>query len=468
MKSKIDLYEECIPYFNKFVTKQNNSEEQKQNDLKDHLFYLFGRKKFYYHKHENRILKTSKLPQRIAALYQKGTFKIELERKQDNSMSRRESLERKVGNATERQLALYKQGVAKIRQQIMMSSSQHQEHKNDSTDPPTNIRTKTGISTKEQIKRTRHLSLYELGVKKQRERRNRQEVTELNSQKQEVLGLRKGDSNNYSKRPHRLLHNLVSSKMDRPIPFSEKLSTEIKDSSFSSRHETALNVVTNGIAGVVSTLALDLPEIYDLQKRSPTSLTTPLRKQKKAAINISKLYTMSKKYISDQSSTKSAKNICNDSLHDDAVNADTTNAPPELRLRGLVIQYLQDVVKAEQENRRSKRHQKYSDMEHPEDSEIESAESTRNHIVHDILPEEESSYDDPMNILHDATSKTITMATESFSGGNQQLSTDQVSSCGMSLHEGSVSSGRSCVGCWYVSECTCWDGIVEMMLSEQD
>jgi hypothetical protein len=459
MKSKIDSYEECIPYFNMFVTKQNNSEEQeKQHDLKNDFY--FGRKKFYYDEHENCILKTSKLPQRIDALYQKGTFKIALERKQDNSMSRRESLlERKVGkNANERQLALYKQGVAKIRQQIM--SSPKYQHKNDPTDP-TKIRTKTGISKKE-IKR-RQLSLYELGVKKQRERRNRQELTELNGQKQEVLGQPKGDNNNYYKGLHRLLHNLVS-KMDHPIPFSETSSAEIKDSSFSSRHETALNVVSNGIAGAISTLALDLPEIYDLQKSPTTSLTT-LRKKKKAVMNISKLCTMSK-YILDQSSTKTAINICHDSaLHDDVANADMKNAL-ELGLRGIVIQYLQDFVKEDQ--RRSKMLQKYSYMDFPQGIEIESAvsSSTRNdHVVLDLSSEEEEepSRDNPMNIFH-ATSKAI-IATESLLGNQQLNTTDQVSSCGgISLHEGSLSSGgRNClVGCWYGS-----DGI-EMMLLEHD
>lgn len=452
VQSRTQSLEECLDDANVFLTKQIDLAEQKEADEEDaptndssHKISFFSRGRAkgqeYFFFDPNQLL-----PDRIEALYQRGTFKIALKKKQETTPKGSHHGSNEVGDANERQLALYKQGVAKIRQQRMSTYNSKQEnHPTDLTD----IRTKTVIS--DRISR-RQRSLYVLGVRKQREK-NRQGIAVLNSQ-QKVL-IPKGDGN-YYRRLYHLLHSLVA-KIERPLPLSETLSTEIEES-YSSRSETALNVVTTGIADIFSTLALDLPEIRGLQK-SPTSLTT-LTKEKKLAMNLSKLSTMSNNML-QQSSTKTAIRKCQESLRvtssyqqkDDDIDINAL----ELGLRGIVVQYLLDAV---EESQRSKRLEQYSDVVSLEDCDVETVESS-NRLVFDLVSEE-SWHEDSMSNSH-ATSQTLT-ATESFSG-NRQLSTDLVSSSGKSCQEGLVSSERSCLG-WSGSDHTS-DGL-EMLLGQDD
>jgi hypothetical protein len=453
VQSRTQSLEEYLDDANVFLTKQIDLAEQKEADDEDVLptngssheisFFNSGRAKGQEYSFFEPI---QLLPDRIEALYQRGTFKIALKKKQETTPKGNQHGRNKVADANERQLALYQQGVAKIRQQRMCTYNSKQEnHPTDLTD----VRTKTVIS--DRISR-RQRSLYVLGVRKQRAK-NRQGIAILNSQ-QEVL-IPKGDGN-YYRRLYHLLHNLVA-KIERPLPLGETLSTEIEESS-SSRSETALNVVKNGIADIISTLKRDLPEIRGLQK-SPTSLTT-LKKEKKLAMNLSKLSNMSNN-MSQQSSTKTAILQCQKSLRVTSSyqqnDADIDMNALELGLRGIVVQYLLDAVK---ESQRSKRLEKYSDVVSLEDCDVETVESS-NRLVFDLVSEE-SWHEDSMSNSH-ATSQTLT-ATESFSG-NRQLSADLVSSSGKSCQWGLVFSERSCLG-WSGSDQTS-DGL-EMLLEHDD
>jgi hypothetical protein len=397
----------------------------------------------FWVKKQEYVLEPNPLPERIETLYQQGSFKIALEKKKDSNMLKEyRHKERKVVDANERQLALYKQGVAKIRQQRLSSSKSHQ-HESD----PTDIHKKTVIS-KRTIRRQR--SLYTLGVKKLRER-NRKEVLVINQE--EAL---KGRDNDYYKRLYQHLHSFVA-KMENPVPFSETLSTEIEDS-LPSRHETAFDAVTKGIAGIFSAFALDFPEIHNLRK-TVTSVST-LSKEKKAVINLSKLCTMSN-HLSHQSSTNTAMNKISESSrcpsilhHHHAGDADIDMDALKVGLRGIVTQYLLETVK---ENERSRILGKYDVT--AEDSDVESVESS-NCLVLELVSESIED-GDPMNTSL-STPRTIT-ASESFSGN---LLCSYLVSCDKSLHE-SASSSRSCNGCSSHSHIA-GDGGIEMMLENDD
>jgi hypothetical protein len=267
-----------------------------------------------------------------------------------------------------------------------------------------------------------------MGVKKLRER-NRQELAVISQE-----AVPKGDRDYYYRRLHHHLHNFVA-EIENPVPFSETLSTEIEDPS-NSRHETTFDTaVTKGIAGIFSTLAHDFPEIHHLRKSTINAAT--LTKEKKAAMNLSKLCIKSKHLLHQQSSTKTAIKkeevdelisfSMNTQQHDDAyVNMHTL----ELGLRGIVVQYLQDAVKDFQRN---KMLEKYNLA--LEDGDIGTVQSS-NQLVIKLLSE--SNEDSPTMDTSHVTPPTIT-ETESFSGNHRSM---DLVSC-KSLHD-SVSSGRSC------------------------
>jgi hypothetical protein len=238
--TKVDSYKEYIHDFQYFLDKRDREEQILQEDAKDEFF--FGSKTCY---NRQNILKTSKIPQRVEMLYEKGTVKIALERKRGTAMSNK-SHEREPAEANERQLALYKQGVAKIRQRrprkrgTAMSNKSHERepaganerqlalykqgvakirqqrqsaYKSQHQSDPATIKTVKGISRRQQ-------SLYLLGVKKLRER-NRKGLVVLSQ-------VPKGNSH-YIKGMYQVLPNFVA-KMEHPMPFTETLLTEILES----------------------------------------------------------------------------------------------------------------------------------------------------------------------------------------------------------------------------------------------
>lgn len=368
IQSKIQTDDECLQDVNLFLTKLHNRAEQRQreqeeeeqddtsrnnknnNEEGDDAFFcsLGSRQK----QNKNYRSTMNQLPKRIATLHQMGSLKIALDKIRDTTAAKttngtsgasRTRILSKFGGTSNRQLALYELGTAKIRQQ--RKSSSKSQHENGPMHIHSRILSVTqGPNTT--IRRQR--SLYILGAKKLLDR-NRKEVTTGTNQQVPSSG-----HSDYYKRLHQRLHNLVA-KMKNPIScYNSETSlsgVEIEDppSCESGHHKTAFGIATKGIAGMFSTITHDFPGIRILSESSISYAT--LTKEQKTAFNVSKLCTKSQQLLLHQSSTKPPaimKKVdksfrCTGAQHDD--DGDTTNMNAlKLGLRGIAIQYLQDAI----------------------------------------------------------------------------------------------------------------------------
>lgn len=419
----------------------NNSSS---NNKMDHASLVFRGDSTRSRKEINECpLATNHLPERIATLYQQGRCKIALKKIRDSTAAAASTKDTihdhdlKFRDASDRQMALYEQGVAKIRQQRMSSSSSISRRKNDGS---------AVICKKADINRnnsSRQISLYIMGVNKLRERKRQEVAHQIKNQE-----LSKRDSD-YYKRLYQRLHNLVA-KIDNPIPFrSETLSTGIEENpsfSYESRHEKApIDLsATNGIAGILSRTLF--PQIHDLCKSGAATL----RQEKKAAMNLSKLCSQSK-HLLRQSSTKNAiRKEVDESFFRSATtksrqhnDAYVNKYALEVGLRGIVIQYMEDTITEIERNQLLKK----CDVTSEDDDRIEGVESSNSQIVlkrtlvttNENLPSSRRMLDTSF-----LTMPTIT-ETESFSGN--YFSTNLVSYNSLQdepFYE-PVAFGRSCI-----------------------
>mmetsp|Transcript_3844 Transcript_3844/g.7366 ORF Transcript_3844/g.7366 Transcript_3844/m.7366 type:complete len:501 (+) Transcript_3844:337-1839(+) len=444
IQRQVRLYDEYLHDVGLFLTKQLDlaelrgtrrevgSSSNSSNNKMDHASLVFWGEPTRTRRENNECpLATNHLPERIATLYQQGRCKIALEKIRDSTAAAAASTkdmshdhDMKFRDASDRQMALYEQGVAKIRQQRMSSSSSISRRENDG---PAVIRKKADIFSNRNNYSSRQISLYIMGVNKLRERKRQEVAHQIKNQE-----LSKCDSD-YYKRLYQRLHNLVA-KIENPIPLfrSETLSTEIKENpsspSYDSRHGKALFDLsaTNGIAGILSTLPYDFPEIHDLCKSGAGTL----RNEKKAAMNLSKLCSRSK-HLLLQSSTKT---VIRKEVDESFFRSATTKSRQHndvhvnkyalaVGLRGIVIQYLEDTVKEIERNRLLKK----CDITSENIYSIEGVESGNSQIVmKTILITSNENLPNSSRMLDPSrlTMPTIT-ETESFSGN--YLSTNLVS-----------------------------------------
>jgi len=248
--------------------------------------------------------------------------------------------ELKFSLANERQLALYHQGVAKIRQQRLLSS----QSKIDSTD---NSR-KTVIFHKINY---RQRSLYMLGVRKVRQR-NRHESVYSSHQ------VPKSKSSGYYHRLYQLVNkfqakmsSITTQGKDSLLDSSNNISVEEELSL--SRHEAPFDVATYRTAGIFTKMEHDFPDIH---KISEIVGAVSLTKEKRAVMNISKLCTKAQRHVLDRYSIEKARgklvtgSLCipmtqREWCNDIRTEVDTDTL--KLGLRGIVIQYLQDTITRE-------------------------------------------------------------------------------------------------------------------------
>eukprot|EP00557_Chaetoceros_sp_GSL56_P002601 CAMPEP_0176495648 /NCGR_PEP_ID=MMETSP0200_2-20121128/10772_1 /TAXON_ID=947934 /ORGANISM="Chaetoceros sp., Strain GSL56" /LENGTH=545 /DNA_ID=CAMNT_0017893547 /DNA_START=365 /DNA_END=2002 /DNA_ORIENTATION=- len=435
IQRQVRLYDEYLHDVGLFLTKQLDlaelrgtrrevgSSSNSSNNKMDHASLVFWGEPTRTRRENNECpLATNHLPERIATLYQQGRCKIALEKIRDSTAAAAASTkdmshdhDMKFRDASDRQMALYEQGVAKIRQQRMSSSSSISRRENDG---PAVIRKKADIFSNRNNYSSRQISLYIMGVNKLRERKRQEVAHQIKNQE-----LSKCDSD-YYKRLYQRLHNLVA-KIENPIPLfrSETLSTEIKENpsspSYDSRHGKALFDLsaTNGIAGILSTLPYDFPEIHDLCKSGAGTL----RNEKKAAMNLSKLCSRSK-HLLLQSSTKT---VIRKEVDESFFRSATTKSRQHndvhvnkyalaVGLRGIVIQYLEDTVKEIERNRLLKK----CDITSENIYSIEGVESSNNQLIIELLSQANEEEGNQRSIvLEEASCKSGVSSHSAVSSG---------------------------------------------------
>lgn len=288
-------------------------------------------------------------------------------------------------DASNRLLALYKQGTEKLLQLRMSSCSYNSQHENE---PMGLVLSSSGnivLSSSTRINR-RQRSLYIFGVKTLREK-NRQHII-LN----EAVSAATSASDYYYKRLYQLLQNYVLAKnnvmirkknrsSETPLVSSSRLTGE-EQSSLPSRHQTAFDIAAKTMSGIFSKLSVDFPEIHDFHESTTRSQSMFLAKENKATTNLYKLHIKSKRdlllALSSRkcSSTRSRRtkastnreeiteSITNTSTFQAGTTSSTKNQEHHhheqqeeeedadidvhaltLGLRGIVMQYLLDVVK---------------------------------------------------------------------------------------------------------------------------
>jgi hypothetical protein len=209
---------------NKSVQDQQLREDTKYEDYFDDVNFLLAKQKRYDQvtfKDEDDSIEqlnalrflsnkysTMKLSERIVTLHQKGSSKIANERQQqqDHQQSKKKALLLEhVRPASNRQLALYNQGVEKIRNQQKgkSSSKSNHQHINNIVAHVTYAKT---VASRRTDRRQKHL--YALGVKKLRQTRQGEEsfLTPCKAPNKA--------NNNYYKRLYQQLHSLVASTID--------------------------------------------------------------------------------------------------------------------------------------------------------------------------------------------------------------------------------------------------------------